>query len=206
MNKLITEFIGTFFLVLVVCLNGNAGILNAVAIGSVLIGLIYAGGHVSGAHYNPAVTLAFFIRGKISVREGALYLAVQLLGAVCASLIAVNLFDVVGTGLGPMIHLEQGMVAEILGTFAMTYVILNVATAKGTQGNHTYGLAIGLTAIGCGYILGKYSGGAFNPAVAIGMCITKSFAWSHLWVYLVSCFGGAAIAAVLFKTMNPANN
>src|ERR1700748_3207279 len=143
MRKYITEFIGTFFLVLVVALTGNAA-----AIGATLMVMIFAGGHISGAHYNPAVTLAVLIRGKIAIAEAIGYMIVQVLAACVASFVVMYLTnDKIPGEAVEMTNTAKGLVAELLGTFALAYVVLNVATAKGTSGNSFYGLAIGFTVL-----------------------------------------------------------
>jgi aquaporin Z len=205
MKKYITEFIGTFFLVLVVGLNSNAGGANLIAIGSVLMVMIYAGGHISGGHYNPAVTLGVLIRGRISMGDAIPYWVAQAAGGVAAALISAKVMGMEGSGasaIGADSNITRALVAEILGTFALVYVVLNVATAKANTGNSYFGLAIGFTVLACGYVLGKYSGGAFNPAVAVGQCVNGGFAWSDIWIYLVGCFGGAILAAIVFKMNN----
>ena len=199
MNKYITEFIGTFFLVMAAGLaSGDHAVL---IIAATLMVMIYAGGHISGAHYNPAVTLAVLIRGKCSFNDAIIYWVVQLAGASVAAFTVIY-FKGEAT---PMLveNSTKALVAEILGTFALAYVILNSATAKGTAGNSFYGLAIGFTVFAMGSLLGGYSGGAFNPAVAVGAGLMKAFDWSNIWIYLVGCFGGAIIAAVIFKINNP---
>jgi aquaporin Z len=166
--------------------------------------MIYAGGHISGAHYNPAVTLAVLIRGKISVAEAIIYMIMQIIGACVASLIVMYLMnDKIAEQAVEMANNSKGLLAEFLGTFALAYVVLNVATAKGTSGNSFYGLAIGFTVLAMAYALGVMSGGAFNPAVAIGISIMKMISWNAIWIYLVGCFGGAALAAVVFRINNP---
>lgn len=203
-RNLITEFIGTMFLCLVVALNGNAGIANLLAIGSILMVMVYAGGHISGAHYNPAVTLAILIRGRIKMNDAIGYWLAQIAGGVVGALIAKMVFETSGDGAGAVGNLGStaALVAEILGTFALAYVVLNVATAKANAGNSYFGLAIGFTVLACGYILGGYSGGAFNPAVAIAQSVGGFFAWGDIWIYLLGCFGGAALAAIVFKMNN----
>jgi aquaporin Z len=198
MKKYITEFIGTLFLVLAVGLSSS----NPFAIGAALMVMVYAGGHISGAHYNPAVTLAVLIRGRISLGDALVYIGSQLAGAVVASLL-VSIFREFPEMSPQSIDTTKALVAEILGTFALAYVVLNVATAKGTENNSFYGLAIGFTVMSMAYMLGIYSGGAFNPAVAIGASVMKLFAWENIWIYLVSCFAGGAIAAIVFKMNNP---
>jgi aquaporin Z len=202
MKKYITEFIGTFFLVFVIgmAVLGGKGDFAPLAIGSTLMVMIYAGGHISGAHYNPAVTLAVLIRGKISVAEAIIYMIMQIIGACVASLIVMYLMnDKIAEQAVEMANNSKGLLAEFLGTFALAYVVLNVATAKGTSGNSFYGLAIGFTVLA----MGVMSGGAFNPAVAIGISIMKMISWNAIWIYLVGCFGGAALAAVVFRINNP---
>lgn len=198
MGKYITEFIGTFFLVLVVALTGNAA-----AIGVVLMVMVFAGGHISGGHYNPAVTLAVFLRGKVTGYDAGVYMIAQVIAAVIAALIAkwfVGDMGVVTLDLSSRIL--KAFVAELLGTFALAYVVLNVATSKGTAGNSFYGLAIGLTVFAMASTFGSVSGGAFNPAVAFGATIIKAFAWGNIWLYLVACFGGGLLAALVFNSVN----
>ncbi len=206
MKKYITEFIGTFFLVLTVGLavNGGAGSMAPLAIGSALMIMVYAGGHISGGHYNPAVTLAVLIRGRISVAEAVPYMIVQAIGAVAAAFIVKYL---IGDDKMPVNAVAnpaaiKALIAELLGTFALAYVVLNVATAKANAGNSYFGLAIGFTVTVMAYSLGAFSGGAFNPAVAIGVSFMKMAAWSDIWIYLAGCFGGAVIAAIIFKMNN----
>ncbi|MEJ0079688.1 MAG: aquaporin [Puia sp.] len=206
MKKYITEFIGTFFLVFVIgmAVLGGKGDFAPLAIGSTLMVMVYAGGHISGAHYNPAVTLAVLIRGKISPGEAVIYMIVQIIGACVASLLVMYLMnDKIAEQAVEMANNTKGLLAEFLGTFALAYVVLNVATAKGTSGNSFYGLAIGFTVLAMAFALGVMSGGAFNPAVAIGISIMKMISWNAIWIYLVGCFGGAALAAVVFRINNP---
>ena len=199
MKKVITEFIGTFFLVMGAALGGGLGAALALMV------MIYAGGHISGAHYNPAVSLAVWIRGKMSVGEMLGYWMSQLAGAILAALVVANVFNTEGTAacVIPDDGIIKGLVAEIVGTFALAYVVLNVATAKGTAGNSFYGIAIGGTVLAMATVIGKFSGGAYNPAVAVGLSIQKTFCWPQIWIYIVGCFGGAALAALVFRINNP---
>ena len=206
MNKYITEFIGTMFLVLVVgvaAIGGAAGIMAPVAIGTVLMVMIYAGGHISGGHYNPAVTLAVLVRGRINMGDALTYWIAQVGGALAAWAIARFVFEVEGPDTSAVKSMSQGLAAEGLGTFALAYVVLNVATAKANNGNSFYGLAIGFTVLTCAYTLGGYSGGAFNPAVALGACLLKGFVWTDLWIYMVGCLGGGVLAGLIFNLNNP---
>jgi aquaporin Z len=206
MNKYFTEFIGTMFLVLVVgvaAIGGAAGAMAPLAIGSILMVMIYAGGHISGGHYNPAVTLAIWVRGKINTGDAITYMIAQVGGAMAAWAIATFIFGVEGANTSAVKSVSQGLGAEILGTFALAYVVLNSATAKGNNGNSFYGLAIGFTVTACAFTFGGFSGGAFNPAVAIGACLMKGFIWADLWIYLVGCLAGGALAGLVFNFNNP---
>ena len=206
MRKYITEFIGTFFLVFVIgmVVIGGKGDFAPLAIGATLMVMIFAGGHISGAHYNPAVTLAVLLRGKISVAEAIVYMIAQIIAAAAASFVVMYLMnDKIPDQAPEMADTTKGLVAEFLGTFALAYVVLNVATAKGTSGNSFYGLAIGFTVLTMAYALGGISGGAFNPAVAIGISLMKLASWNNIWVYLLGCFGGASLAAIVFRINNP---
>lgn len=199
MNKYITELIGTMFLVMGAALGGAIGASLALMV------MIYAGGHISGGHYNPAVTLSVWMRGKIEMKDAVMYWVFQLAGGVIAALLVVYVFAVEGSAncMIPADGATRGIMAELLGTFALAYVVLNVATAKGTNGNSFYGLAIGGTVLAMATALGSFSGGAFNPAVAIGLCIQKTFCWDQVWMYFVGALGGGALAAIIFSLNNP---
>jgi aquaporin Z len=172
------------------------------AIGAALMVMIFAGGHVSGAHYNPAVTLAVYLRGRCSATDVVAYWVSQILGAAAAA--AIVLFMKGHPAVTPMTpDITRALVAEFLYTFALCYVVLNVATAKGTSGNPTYGLAIGFTVLAGAYSVGGISGGAFNPAVAVGITMMGLSAVANIWIYLVANFAGGAAAAVIFRAMHP---
>ena len=206
MNKYITEFIGTMFLVLIVgvaAFAGTAGAMAPLAIGTILMVMVYAGGHISGAHYNPAVTLAVLIRGKIDMGGAITYWIAQIGGTLAAWAIATFIFDVEGTGTSAVKSVGQGLAAELLGTFALAYVVLNTATAKATNGNSFYGLAIGFTVMAFAFTFGGFSGAAYNPSVAIGACLMKGFLWADIWIYLVGSLVGGALAAIIFNLSNP---
>jgi aquaporin Z len=206
MKKYLVEFIGTFFLVLTIGMTvvskDPINNLPPLAIGAVLMAMIFAGGHVSGAHYNPAVTIAVWLRGRCATSDVPGYLIAQILGAVAASFLVLELkgHPVVTPGNPSIGH---ALVAEFIGTFALVYVILNVATAKATANNSFYGLAIGFTVMAMAFALGPVSGGAFNPAVAIGITVLGLAKAANLWVYLVGNFAAAALAAFVFKSINP---
>jgi len=201
MKKYVTEFIGTFFLVLTVGLAGGPN--PALAIGSVLMVMIYAGGHISGAHYNPAVTLAVFIRKRISASDMLFYMASQLAGALVAGLLVSVFIELPDKADQSLMVVSKALLAEVLGTFALAYVVLNVATAKANAGNSYFGLAIGFTVFAMATALGQFSGGAFNPAVAVGAIVMNIIKFGNIWIYLLGCLGGGALAAVVFNTLNP---
>jgi aquaporin Z len=206
MRRYAQELIGTFFLVLTIGCTGIAagpGVIAPLAIGSILVVMIYAGGHISGAHYNPAVTLGVFMRGRCSLADVVPYMAAQVFGAVIAA--SIVMFAKRGLTL-PAAFVAQRMpaalAAEFFFTFALVYVVLNVATAKATQGNSYFGLAIGFTVMCGAFAVGDISGGAFNPAVAVGGILMGLMSPSMLWVYLVADFLGGAAAALVFKALN----
>jgi len=205
MNKYLTELIGTFFLVLTIgcsILAGGPRAIPPLAIGAVLMVMVFAGGHISGAHYNPAVTLGVFLRGRCPASDVLPYMASQVVGAALAAGAVKFLTGGVQT---PLLAPATGpaLVAEFLFTFALVYVVLNVATAKATSGNSFYGLAIGMTVMSGAFSVGTISGGAFNPAVAVGACMLGLVSWSSIWIYLVANFAAATAAAMTFKQLNP---
>lgn len=201
MNKYLVEFIGTFFLVLTIGLvagSEHLGALGPLAVGSVLLGMIYAGGHVSAAHYNPAVTVAFWMRGKCAGADVLGYWIGQVVGAILAALAVGYLaadatFSTASFEIGPM------LVAELLFTFALCWVILNTATAVGTEGNSFYGLAISFTVIAGAYAVGPISGAVFNPAVTVGLCLMGLLTWTSIWVYFIAQFAAAVGAVLVFR-------
>jgi aquaporin Z len=204
MHKYLTEFIGTFFLVLTVGSTGIAagpGVIAPLAIGSILMVLVYAGGHVSGGHYNPAVTLGVFMRGKCPASDVMPYMVAQVAGALVGA--GAVMFFKTGENVAPFhASIPAAFAAELLFTFALVYVVLNVATARATDGNSYFGLAIGFTVLAGAFAVGDVSGGAFNPAVAIGASMMGLFPWANIWLYVVADFLGAVLAALAFNTMN----
>ena len=203
--KYLVEFIGTFFLVTTIgctVIDGGAGVIPPLAIGSVLMVMIYAGGHVSGAHYNPAVTLAVFLRGKCPAKDVPGYMIAQVLGAVAAAAIVLFLKNNPSVEAGKVV-VANALAAEFLFTFALCYVVLNVATSKSTAGNSNYGLAIGFTVMAGAFAVGPISGGVFNPAVAVGITMLGLSAPANIWIYLVANFAAGAAAATVFKLINP---
>jgi aquaporin Z len=204
MSKYATEFIGTFFLMLTIGCTGIAagpGVIPPLAIGSVLMVMIYAGGHVSGAHYNPAVTTAVCLRGRCAAVDVLPYWIAQVAGATVAAWPVLHFKRADAVTLDP--NIAAALVAEFLFTFALAYVVLNTATAKATQGNSYFGLAIGFTVMSAAFAVGHVSGGAFNPAVAVGAMAMGMLPWGKLWLYLAAELLAGAAAAFLFLAINP---
>jgi aquaporin Z len=202
--KYLAEFIGAFFLVFTIGMTviepGAAGAMAPVAIGTVLMVMIYATGHISGGHLNPAVTIGVWLRGKCAVADVVPYLVAQCLAAVAAG--ALVLFLKVDEAVTPRtVDMVPVMIAEALFTFALVFVVLNVATAKANAGNSFYGLAIGFTVLAGAYAVGPVSGAAFNPAVVVGAGVMGLVEWSDTWVYLVAQLVGAIGAAGAFKVL-----
>jgi len=208
MNKYMTELLGTFFLVFTVgctVVGNGAGALAPLAIGSALMVMIFAGGHISGAHYNPAVTLGVWLRGKCESKDVAGYMIFQIVGAMLAAS-AVKYLKV-GATVAPMnLALLPAILAEFLFTFALVFVVLNVATAKGTSNKSFYGLAIGFTVMTGAFAVGNISGGVFNPAVAVGISMMGLSAWANIWIYFVAQFAASVAATMCFKVVSPEDN
>lgn len=205
MAKLLTESIGTFFLVLTVGLTVIQQTPFApLAIGTVLMVMVYMGGHISGGHYNPAVSLAVLLRGKLGGKDFAAYVAAQFVGAIVATL---TVWVILGTSFAPAptqgVAVLPALLVELLFTFALALVVLQTATSDKTAGNSYFGLAIGFTVMVGAYAGGAVSGGAFNPAVGVGPSLVHavlgSGGLSWIWLYLVGPFAGGALAAVVFK-------
>ncbi|BCU79287.1 aquaporin [Luteolibacter sp. LG18] len=206
MKKLLVEFIGTFFLTLTVATAAVLGTGTphaAFAIGAVLMVMIYAGGHVSGAHYNPAVSLAVYLRGRSSLQDLISYVGIQLVAAVVAVFVAKAL--VPGQAVEPKVfpHVAPVLIAELLFTFALAWVVLNTATAKATSGNSNYGLAIGFTVLAGAITVGGISLGAFNPAVSTLLLVIGKLKVADCWLHFLPQVLGAVGAAYAFKTTHP---
>jgi aquaporin Z len=205
-RKYAVEVIGTFFLVFTVATSVlSRSPYTPLAAGSALMVMVYAGGHISGGHYNPAVTMAALWRRRIGPSEAVAYWIVQLIAGVIAGLVAravVNPATV--STLQPSGHQLTGTaVVEFLFTFALCYVVLNVATSKSQMGNSFFGLAIGFTVLAGAFAVGGISGAAFNPAVSLGAAAAGMFAWSTLWVYIVVEAIAGIAAGLTFLALNP---
>jgi len=200
MNKYIIEFIGTFFLVLVVGLTAGRVDMAPIAIGFTLMVMVYMGGHISGGHYNPAVTLACLLRGACTVKDAVPYWIVQLAGGIVAAVTAKFLLAAApgAPALGEGVSTGQALVNECLFTFALASVVLHTATSKDHEGNSFYGLAIGSTVLIGAFAGGGISGGAYNPAVGLGANVING-TLGDVWIYFAGPLIGGALAAVVFK-------
>lgn len=205
MAQLIVEFIGTFVLVFTVgmtVIDPGAGALAPLAIGASLMVMVYAGGHISGAHYNPAVSLAVLLRRGMTLRSMVEYWVAQLIGAALAVAAVVVLKNGQGASAGSP-DVVHALIAEFIFTFALCYVVLNVATTEETSGNSFYGLAIGFTVAVGAYAVGNISGGVFNPAVAVGVVGMGIVPLGSIWIYVVANLVAAAAAAGVFLVIHP---
>jgi aquaporin Z len=207
--KYAVEAIGTFFLVFTVgAAVGSGSSLAPLAIGGVLMVMVYAGGHISGGHYNPAVTLAMLVRRRISARAAARYWIAQFGAGLIAAAVVRWVIDPARTAnpatlTVPAHRLVAVFVVELLFTFALCYVVLNVTTGKHHPDNSYYGLAIGFTVVSGAFAVGAISGGAFNPSVTIAGAAMGLFAWPTLWVYLTAQGIAATAAGIAFLRLSP---
>jgi aquaporin Z len=197
------EFIGVFFLSLTFVLTGNnptISLLAPLATGSMLAVMTYAGRHISGAHFNPAVTLAMLIRGKTAMQEAVIYVIVQVVAGVIAATVGVFLHSCSGEA-AVQLHSNQdaigAVMAEFLGAFALVFVFMHVSTSDSKPDNAYYGMAIGLTWMSATYALGGISGGVFNPALALGGLAAGMYAGGDMLIYLTGALVGAAAAATV---------
>ncbi|MGB8405224.1 MAG: aquaporin [Mycobacterium sp.] len=207
--KYVAEAIGTFLLVFTVgAAVYSQSPLAPLAIGAALMVMIYAGGHISGGHYNPAVTLAVLLRRRIGLRDAIAYWITQVGAGLAAALVVRAVIDPAEAAKTAMLTLSghavvAAFLVELVFTFALCYVVLNVATSRSHPNNAFYGLAIGFTVVAGAAAVGAISGGAFNPAVTLGAAAMGLFAWPTLWVYLVAQVVGGGVAGLTFRWLNP---
>jgi aquaporin Z len=205
MNKNLTELTGTFFLVITIGLSRNP-----IAFGAMLMAMVYAGGPVSGAHYNPAVTLAALLRKKIGTGDALKYFLFQCLGGFLAALVIYFTFKKPMSPPAPapgFAYQLKPFLVEMIFTFALVTVVMNVAMSKKSAGNNYFGLAIGFTVMAAATAAGPISGGVFNPAVAIGPILMDTIeggsSLNHFWIYIIGPFAGSLLAALFYPIMNP---
>lgn len=210
MRKYLTEFLGTMFFVLTIALVVTTN--NPMAplvIGTALMVAVYMGGHVSGGHYNPAVTLAVYLRGKLPASDVVPYLVAQIAGSTLGAYLSYMFLDrTFAPSPAAASTTMTTLLVEGLFTFLLALTVLNVATSKATEGNSFYGLAIGSVIVIAAFAGGSISGGAFNPAVATGPTIVNALMgggnFGHLWLYFVGPLAGGALAATVFKIQEAA--
>jgi len=202
-SKLIAEFIGTFFLVLTICtaaVHGSAGDYAPFAIAATLMVMIYAAGHISGAHFNPAVTVAVWLRGACEKSDVVPYISVQALAGVLAAIVSQEILLAETSVTAIDMDATNAIAAEFLYTFALVYVILNVATSEATQGNGYYGAAISFVVLAGALTVGGISGGSFNPAVSGALLVSGAIELSDLWIHLVPQFLAGVLAVQAFNS------
>jgi aquaporin Z len=205
-RKYMVEFIGAFFLMATVGMATLTGsVFVPLAAGGMLMVMIYAGGHISGGHYNPAVTAAVLVRRRIGIGDAVGYWIAQAVGGVVAGVVARAVVNPVAVRTLTLSgHGEAATaVGEVLFTFALCYVMVNVATSKDQRKNGFFGLAIGFTLVAGAFAIGGISGGALNPAVALGAATAGLFAWSTVWVYIVVELAAGVAAGLAFLALNP---
>ncbi len=203
-SKLIAELIGTFFLALTICtaaVHGSAGDYAPFAIAATLMVMIYAVGHISGAHFNPAVTVAVWLRGACEKSDVVPYISVQALAGVLAAIVSQEILLAHEPSVTAIdMDATNALAAEFLYTFALVYVILNVATSDATQGNGYYGAAISFVVLAGALTVGEISGGSFNPAVSGALLVSGSIELSDLWIHLVPQFLAGVLAVQAFNS------
>lgn len=205
-KKYLVEFIGTFFLVFTIGATaafGGEGVIAPLAIGFALMVMVYAGGYISGGHYNPAVSLAAAVRGALSWTQWIPYAFFQILGGVVAALV----INMISGGLDPIpmgtFKIATVILAEFLFTFALCYVVLLTATSTKTEGNSYYGLAIGSTVMVGAFAVGSICLGAFNPAVAVSTLVLGSVCCAKLACITIGAnLVGGLVAGIVYKFLN----
>ncbi len=198
----VTEALATFLFVFAIigAVNNLDSPLAAIAIGFSLMVLVYATGHISGGHLNPAVSLAAWFRGAIGAGTFVAYIIAQFIGGAVGALLAFAVWPAAESAV--QIEILPAFIVELVFTFILAFVVLNVATSKDTEGNSFYGLAIGGTVVAGAIAVGSVSGGGFNPAVALGLAVHGEFAWSNLWLYILAPLVGGALAALAFRLLS----
>lgn len=205
-NKLIAEFIGTFFLYLIIAMcviTPGAESLTPLAVGLGLAALVYACGHISKAHFNPATTITFTVAGTHPKRDFWPYISVIVLAAICAAITArfLNTHGDVAAVVTLDPHPLRLIVGEFLFTFALMWICVNVAIAKTTRGNEFYALAIGAIVAAGAYAIGPVTFAAFNPAITLAMCLNDFIPWSMFPLYVLAQSAAALAAGLLFRWM-----
>lgn len=204
MKQALWELIGTFLLALTFGLTmvpPNVGPLAPLAIGVGLAGLVYAGREISGAYYNPAVSLACWMGGRLRAKDAGLLVVAQVAGALAAGALVVFIRS---GSVTPLITLEpaKALIAEFVFAFALAVVYLSVTTPGRERSSS--GLAAGFVVMAGMYATIPISGGVFNPSLALSNAVTGLATWESLWIYLLAELAGGVSAALLWKFVAPA--
>jgi aquaporin Z len=205
-RKYVVEFLGTFFIVMTICMmeGGGMGQFAPIAAGGMLLALMYSSFHISGGHFNPAVSVAIYLRGKLNSGDLLPYIVSQFIGGTLAAMLAGFLLNSTGSATPSPKALEivPSIIAELLGTLLFVYVFLNLTTIKKTSGNIYYGVTLGFTFMAVMYAFGTISGGAFNPAIGLGITMANLTSWETIWVFPLANFVGGVLAAFLSQYVN----
>lgn len=205
-RKYVVEFLGTFFLVITICMMeaGSMGQFAPIATGGMLLALMYSGFHISGGHFNPAVSLATYLRGKLNSGDLLPYIVSQFIGGTLAAMLAGFLLNSTGAAAPSpkVLDIVPSLIAELLGTILFVYVFLNLTTIKKTAGNIYYGVALGFTFMAVMFAFSDISGGAFNPAIGLGITMANLTSWETIWVFPLANFVGGVLAAFLSQFVN----
>lgn len=204
MKAFCVEFVGTFVFVLtfgLAVVPPSVGPFAPLAIGLMLAAMMYAAGPTSGGHFNPAVTLSAWLRGRCRARTAVLYAVVQLVAGALAGILVNYLRSggIIPSAVPPVHDALKAGVVEFIFTFALAYVFLAVAASPKTAGNSYFGFAVGATMIGGIYAGLPLSGGTYNPAVALGTSLMGVGNWNLLWIYLFAQLAGGALASLIEK-------
>lgn len=204
-RKYVVEFMGTFFLVMTLCMTdaGGLGQFAPLAAGLMLTGMIYSSMHISGAHFNPAISVATYLRGKLNAGDLLPYVVSQFLGGTLAAMLSgFLLLSASAEVVTKELDIVPSLIAELLGTLLFVYTFLNMTTIKKTAGQPLAGLAIALVYGAILYTFGANTGGAFNPAVALGLTMANITPWESIWIFGLANFAGGILAAFLSQYVN----
>ncbi|MCL6525172.1 MAG: aquaporin [Thermoflavifilum sp.] len=207
MKNWFIEFIGTFFLVLTMLLSWHHSLeLSALATGAMMMAIVYLGGRVSEGYFNPGISLGVAMQKRFSFGRMIAYWIAQFVAAICAALIGWLLIghpQIVVQQLGQL-DIVRGLVAEFLFSFVLVLTVLATAVSSRSAGNSYFGLAIGFVLFAGIASTGSLSGGAFNSATGLGLCLFGLSAWFNIWIYIVGNLLGGIIAGLVYKAIIPA--
>ena len=206
MKKYIAEAVGTMLLTLVACgiavTSGVDLVATAFAFGLVIVAAAYSIGNVSGCHINPAVSIALFVAGKMTLKECLRYIAAQIVGAFVGSLLLgllLGKFSALGAnGLVGDTSIWAALAVEVILTFIFTTTILGVTDKK--ENGHVTGIVIGLTLVLVHLFGLPFTGTSVNPARSLAAAVLQGgAALSDVWIFIVAPIIGAVVAGLFFK-------